>query len=256
LLSPRLLAYLWIEKKRLCSAGHHAVFVSQLLLDETRQVLPGLTSGVFIPPGVLVPDVALTLAQRLAARRSLGLTDDRMVIGFIGHDFKKKGLDTLLKAVTLLPFDVQVVVIGRPDQAKRYADLVGQMGPGKSCRFLGVVREMSSVYGAIDCLAHPTTQDVFPMVLLEAMANHVPVVTTAAPYNSMASLLDDQVNALLLPDPMDEKALANALQSLLTLPELRRNLVYHGQVFAQKYSWTEVKQQYYAVYRAALSQTK
>ena len=166
LVSPRLLAYLWIEKRRLCSAGHHAVFVSQLLLDETRQVLPRVTSGVFIPPGVAVPDVMLTPNQRLASRRTLGLGGDKTVIGFIGHDFKKKGLDTLLKAAALLPFDVLVLVVGKPDQAHRYADLVRNLGPGKECRFLGVVRDMSLVYGSIDCLAHPTTQDVFPMVLL------------------------------------------------------------------------------------------
>lgn len=256
MLSPRLLAYLWIEQKRLCSVGHHAVFVSQLLLDETRQALPGLSSGVFIPPGVAVPELALTLPQRAELRRALGLAGDQMVIGFIGHDFKKKGLDTLLRAVALLPFDVQVVVIGKPDQAPRYADLVAKLGPGKKCRFLGVVREMSVVYGAIDCLAHPTTQDVFPMVLLEAMANHVPVVTTVAPYNSMADLLTNRVNALLVPDPFDEKALAGALQSVLTVPELRKTLVSQGRVFVQKYSWTEVKRQYQDVYRAVLSEIK
>ncbi len=249
--SPRLLAYLWIEKKRLFGAGHHAVFVSQLLLDETRQVLPGLTEGVFIPPGVAVPEMALTPAQRLAARRALGLAGDKTVIGFIGHDFKKKGLDTLLRAVALLPFDVQVVVIGKPDQSKHYTDLVRGLGPGKECRFLGTVRDMPAVYGAIDCLAHPTTQDVFPMVLLEAMANHVPVITTMAPFNSMASLLTNEVNAMLLPDPLDEQALANALETVLTVSEFRKNMIYEARVFAQKYSWTTVKQQYYDVYRAA-----
>jgi UDP-glucose:(heptosyl)LPS alpha-1,3-glucosyltransferase len=256
LLSPRLLAYLWIEKKRLCGAGHQVVFVSQLLLDETREVLPGLSSAVFIPPGVMVPELAFTPTQRAAARRSLGLAGDKMLIGFIGHDFKKKGLDTLLKAVALLPFEVQVLVIGKPDQAPRYADLVGQLGPGKDCRFLGVVREMSLVYGAIDCLAHPTTQDVFPMVLLEAMANHVPVVTSAAPFNTMADLLTDQVNALLLPDPLDAKALASALERVLTLPDLRKNMIQQGREFVQQYSWTEVKRQYQDVYRAALSEAQ
>ena len=254
--SPRLLAYLWMEKKRLCSARHHAVFVSQLLLDETRQVLPAMTSGVFIPPGVTVPDVTLTPAQRLASRRNLGLGGDKTVIGFIGHDFKKKGLDTLLKAAALLPFDVLVVVIGKSDQAHRYADLVRDLGPGKECRFLGVVRDMSLVYGSIDCLAHPTTQDVFPMVLLEAMANHVPVITTVAPFNNMAGLLTDQINAMLLPDPLDEKAMARALETVLTVPEFRANLINQGRAFAQKYSWTEVKQRYYDVYREAISEAQ
>jgi glycosyltransferase involved in cell wall biosynthesis len=253
MLSPRLLAYLWIEKKRLCTASHQNVFVSQLLLDETREFLSDLSSGTFIPPGVDWPQIELTPVERANARRSLGLSVDKMVIGFVGHDFKKKGLGTLVKAVALLPFDVQVLVIGNPVKADDYTNLVAALGPGKECRFLGVVRDMPLVYAAIDCLAHPTTQDVFPMVLLEAMANSVPVITTMAPHNSMSSLLTNQSDALLVPDPKDPVALFVALNAIWTDAELRQTLIRNGRNFAQKYSWTEVKKQYYEIYRTALA---
>lgn len=251
--SPRLLAYLWIEKKRLCSIGNQNVFVSQLLLDETREALPALSSGTFIPPGVDVPDHAITPAERAGARRALGLSPDKMVIGFVGHDFKKKGLDALLKAAALLPFDVQVLVIGNSAQADRYTDLARALGPGKECRFLGVVPDMPLVYAAIDCLAHPTTQDVFPMVLLEAMAHGVPVITTMAPFNSMASLLVSHQDAVLLADPQDHEALAMALARVWGDADLRQTLIDNGRRFAQKYSWSGIKNRYYEVYRAAMA---
>ena len=247
--SPRLLAYLWIEKKRLCSTGHQNVFVSELLLDETRQALPDLSSGTFIPPGVELPNHEVTLADRADARRALGLFSDKMVIGFVGHDFKKKGLDALLKASALLPFDVQVLVIGNAAQADRYTDLVQAMGLGKECRFLGVVHDMPLAYAAIDCLAHPTTQDVFPMVLLEAMANGVPVITTMAPFNSMANLLVNDRDAVLLSDPQDHETLAKELELVWTDSVLRQRLVTNGRRFAQKYSWDIVKNRYYEIYR-------
>jgi UDP-glucose:(heptosyl)LPS alpha-1,3-glucosyltransferase len=253
LFSPRLLAYLWIEKKRLCSAGHQNVFVSQMLLDETRQALPKLSSGTFIPPGVALPDHTITLAERAAARRALELSPDRMVIGFVGHDFKKKGLDALLKAAALLPFDVQLLVIGNPAQAGRYRDQAQALGPGKECRFLGVVHDMSLVYAAIDCLAHPTTQDVFPMVLLEAMAHGVPVITTVAPFNSMASLLVSHKEAVLLADPHDHEALAMALERVGVDADLRQTLIDNGRRFAQNYSWSAIKNRYYAIYRTAIA---
>jgi UDP-glucose:(heptosyl)LPS alpha-1,3-glucosyltransferase len=252
-LSPRLLAYLWIEKRRLCSSGCQNVFVSQLLLDETREHLSCLSSATFIPPGVELPVGAAGDAEKIEARKKLGLPAGAKVIGFIGHDFKKKGLPVLLQALAQIPEDAILLVIGKNSQASEYTNQIRTLGNGKACRFLGVVQDMPTVYAAIDCLAHPTTQDVFPMVMLEAMANRVPVITTDAPFNSMASLLSDQVNTLLIKDPSDYPALANALRCVLNDSEVKLRLIEGGVEFASKYSWTTIKNQYYEVYRAAMA---
>lgn len=247
--SFRLLAYLWLESKRLCTDGHHLVFVSQPLLDESRLALPKLSTGTFIPPGVELPDHHTTQTERDDARRALKLSLSRKVIGFVGHDFKKKGLDALLRAAAMLPFDVDVLVIGNPAQVSHYSDRAKALGPGKECRFLGVVHDMSVIYAAIDCLAHPTTQDVFPMVLLEAMAHSVPVVTTVAPFNSMARLLASDREAVLLDDPYDHNALTVALERVCFDTGLRQELIKRGHRFAGNYSWLEIKNRYYDVYR-------
>ena len=253
-LSPRLLCYLWLEKKRLCSLGQHPVFVSQMLLNETREALPCVHKASVIAPGVTVPEASLSTADRQAARNALSLQNGAAVIGFVGHDFKKKGLATLLKAAALLPFDVQIVVIGNPAHASDHSALVQALGVGKTCQFLGLVRNMPQAYAAFDCLAHPTTQDVFPMVLLEAMAQRVPVVTTAAPFNSMANLLRDGLDALLIADPHDHNALAQALVTVIQDGDLRRQLSDNGFKFASNYSWNHAKAQYYRVYQAAMAE--
>ena len=251
-LSPRLLAYLWLEKKRLCSPGHHSVFVSQFVHDETLGVLPDLFSGSVVTPGVDIPLREFSKAEKTAARESLGLNPAIMTVGFVGHDFKKKGLGTLLRGAALLPFDVQIMVIGNSAQADRYTDLVQALGTGKSCRFMGVVSDMPNAYAAMDCLAHPTTQDVFPMVLLEAMAKHVPVVTTNEPYNNMGSLLVNHVDAILLSDPEDTEGMARALSQVWLDTDLCSTLAKNGYVFAQKYSWDVAKARYYEVYRRVM----
>ena len=251
-LSPRLLTYLWLEKKRLCSPGHHSVFVSQFVHDETLAVMPNVYSGSVVTPGVDIPSNEFTVAEKTAARTNLGLNPAIMTVGFVGHDFKKKGLGTLLKGAALLPFDVQIMVIGNTAQADRYAELVQALGPGKTCRFMGVVSDMPNAYAAMDCLAHPTTQDVFPLVLLEAMAKHVPVVTTAEPYNNMGSLLANHVDAILLPDPEDIQGMAQALNQIWQDTDLRQKLARNGFVFAQKYSWDVAKARYYEVYRKVM----
>ncbi len=251
-LSPRLLAYLWLEKKRLCSPGHHNVFVSQFVQDETLKILPNLPSCSVIEPGVDIPATVLTAAQKMAARACLGLDLGIMTVGFVGHDFKKKGLGTLLKSAARLPFDVQIVVFGNAAQADRYTDLVQALGAGKSCRFMGAVSDMLTAYAAMDCLAHPTTQDVFPMVLLEAMAKHIPVVTTNEPHNNMGSLLVHQQDAILLRDPDDIEGLTNALSQIWLDPDLRSTLANGGFLFAKKYSWDAAKAKYYGIYQRIL----
>ena len=247
-LSPRLLAYLWLEEKRLCTPGHYSVFVSQFVHDETFAVLPNLYSGSVVTPGVDIPLRQFSKAEKTTAREKLGFNPAIMTIGFVGHDFKKKGLGTLLKGAALLPFDVQIMVIGNTAQADRYTDLVQALGAGKSCLFMGVVSDMPNAYAAMDCLAHPTTQDVFPMVLLEAMAKHVPVVTTDAPYNNMGSLLVNHVDAILLPDPQDVEGMAKALIQIWLDKDLCATLAGNGFLFAQKYSWQAAKAKYYEVY--------
>lgn len=248
-LSPRLLAYLWLEKKRLCSLGHHSVFVSKFVHDETQQLMPDMPPASVIPPGVDIPQREFSNEEKTAARLSLGLNPAIMTIGFVGHDFKKKGLDTLLKGAALVPFDVQIVVFGNTAQADRYADMVNALGVGKSCRFMGVVSDMPTAYAAMDCLAHPTTQDVFPMVVLEAMAKHVPVITTNEPYNNMGSLLVDRQDAILLPHPQDVDGMAAALSQIWLEATLRNTLRDNGFLFAKQYSWDVAKEKYYDVYR-------
>ena len=252
-LSPRLLAYLWLEKKRICSAGHHSVFVSRFVHDETATVLPCMYSGCVITPGVGIPERRFAAFEKAAARQSLGLHPAIMTVGFVGHDFKKKGLGTLLNGAALLPFDVQIIVIGNPAQADRYTEQVNAMGSGKSCRFMGVVRDMPTAYAAMDCLAHPTTQDVFPMVLLEAMARHLPVITTNEPYNNMGSLLVNHFDAVLLPEPEDIGGMAKALCEIWLNADLRHTLANNGFKFAEKYSWDAAKAKYYEVYRRVVA---
>ena len=85
------------------------------------------------------------------------------------------------------------------------------------------------------------------------MAFGVPVVTTMAPFNTMANLLVNDSDAVLIPSPTDHKALAAALMRVCTDVDLRKTLTQNGRLFAQKYTWDEIKNKYYEIYRLAMS---
>jgi glycosyltransferase involved in cell wall biosynthesis len=87
------------------------------------------------------------------------------------------------------------------------------------------------------------------MVLLEAMAKHVPVITTAEPYNNMGGLLLNRVDAILLPTPEDVPGMVAGLSEISLNTDLRLQLTKNGFLFASKYSWDVAKAKYYKIYR-------
>jgi glycosyltransferase involved in cell wall biosynthesis len=101
----------------------------------------------------------------------------------------------------------------------------------------------------MDCLTHPTTQDTFPMVVLEAMAHRIPVITTSEPYNNMGGLLVHRINALLLSSPQDIQGLVTGLGDIRQNEELRQHIIGCGLEFARQFSWDAAKQKYYNIYR-------
>ena len=74
------------------------------------------------------------------------------------------------------------------------------------------------------------------------------MVTTAAPYNNMGSLLVNHQDAILLPDPDDIEGMATALSQIWLDTDLRKTLANNGFAFARKYSWDVAKASYYAIY--------
>jgi UDP-glucose:(heptosyl)LPS alpha-1,3-glucosyltransferase len=103
-------------------------------------------------------------------------------------------------------------------------------------------------YQAADCLAHPTLEDTFAMVVLEALAHGLPVVVSSAGYCGIAALLRDGQDALILPNPQDAPALADALRRVLEDAQLVAHLREQGLQFARQHLWSEIALQQEAVY--------
>ena len=99
---------------------------------------------------------------------------DAGVIGFIGHEWKRKGLDIAVAAVAELRKkrpELELWVAGpEPDEVSH---LFANWENG--FRLLGQV-DSSELYPQFDLLLHPARQEPYGMVIAEAMAARVPVV--------------------------------------------------------------------------------
>jgi glycosyltransferase involved in cell wall biosynthesis len=258
LTSPRLLAYLWLEERRFAFAHKKKVVcASSTLREEVSRAFPGsrgmlevITPGVDAVPGPATPDA------KADARRQIGVLVDTSMLLFVGNDFAKKGLDTLLEALALMDGKVELVVVGRSERAQTYEKKAESLGLRSRVHFLGSQKDMSVAYRAADALVHPTLEDSYGMVVLEAMAHGLPVIVSDAPYSGIAPDLSDGVNALLLSNPDNALELADKVQSVLPGTSASMALAVHASQFAREKQWYQAAMQYELLFAAAARKYK
>lgn len=252
LTSPRLLAYVGLEGARFKPAqGKKIVTTSQGLRLECELAYPHSRPVLsVILPGTNIP---ATFRSHQETRAQLNMAKDRRWVLFVANDYARKGLDTLLQAMTSLPSDVSLAVAGSTRQATRYMHQVERLGLTSRVHFLGPLDDLSAAYFAADCLAHPTREDSFAMVVLEAMAHGLPVVVSGPTHCGISRELVAGDQALLLTNPTDAKQLSEHIEAVLEKPALAAHLRKHGLAFAQSHSWTTAALQYEALYQQAIS---
>ena len=161
-----------------------------------------------IPPGVDLtefrPDPAPT--PRAEALRLL----------FVGHNFRLKGLHCLLRALHFAArsgLQAELTVAGGGAHGT-FAALAASLGLDRQVHFLGPVSaaELSELYRGSDALLHPTFADHCSLVVLEALASGLPVITTRR--NGAAERMESGRHGFILEDPRDIEALAAALLRL------------------------------------------
>jgi UDP-glucose:(heptosyl)LPS alpha-1,3-glucosyltransferase len=245
--SPRLATYVWLEGARFARRpGRSIVATSQMLRQECEQVYPHSHKRLsVITPGTALQQDKVT---RTMARRMLDLPPDRPLLLFVANDYKRKGLDALLTALKLLPPEAQLVVAGKPGAAPRYAALARELGLESRVHFLGSQEDLVPVYRAADCLVHPTLEDTYAMVVLEAMAHGLPVVVSGPVHCGISRELHDGQEALLLHDPRDSAALARLVRAVLDDAGLADRLRGQGLAFAQAHTWERAALQYEKIF--------
>jgi UDP-glucose:(heptosyl)LPS alpha-1,3-glucosyltransferase len=139
-------------------------------------------------------DVAQPGAVRCKFRNAVGLAPDELVGLFVGHNYWLKGLKPLLHALAdrkrrrpgARPITLVVCGGGAVGPFRRMAR---NLGLGDSVRLLGFVDDVRACYWSCDFLVAPTYYDPCSLVVFEALACGLPVITTAC--NGAGELMTD-----------------------------------------------------------------
>lgn len=248
--SPRLLVYLALERLRYRMRRDSCVVATSVpLRDALLRAYPVLNGRIeVITPGIDQAPGRCDAATQRTARASLGLPELGAGLLLVGNDFKKKGLPTLLRALVDMSQADWLAVVGQSRQLPQMQAMADALGLTHRVHFLGACSEMAAVYRAADVLVHPTLEDSYAMVVLEAMAFGVPVVVSGPQFCGIAAHLRHGVDAWLVNDPQSESLLREAVVTVMGDAALRESLAAHGHTFAQRAHWTGVAQAQAAVF--------
>ena len=252
--SPRLLTYLGLERLRYAARpGRQLVVTSDSLQEIMAFTYPACPNISVITPGIAMPQLPVMVQRKAEARALLGLPRAGRCLLFVANDYQKKGLDALLEALAQLPDDVVLAVVGNPAQIFLFSQRAQTLSLDKRVFFLGSLKDVGAAYEAADCLAHPTLEDTFGMVVLEAMSYGLPVVVSGSEHCGIAGLLKDGINAVILDDPEDASRLHSLLEQVLTQPLLQKQLIRGATAFAKQYEWRDLALQQETLYFSVIA---
>ena len=121
-------------------------------------------------------------SARINVRKQLALSESALVWLFVARYPQSKGLDRIIDALRAVPAAQCICVGFDPAELRRngLGRLARQFGVTDRLILMGPRNDVPQLIAASDLLVHPSRKDVTGTVILEALANGVPVVTAEA----------------------------------------------------------------------------
>jgi len=219
--------------------------------DVDGEKIQVVTNAVFEESG------ADTKRVRNQTRARLEIPQEEFIFGFVGRLSEEKGLNYLLEAVrrwTPKDYPWRLVLVGDGPQRSALEQTVRNFGLGGKVFFAGFQSDTAEWYPAMDAFVLPSLTEGTPMVLLEAMANGIPVIATSV--GGVPAIISSGENGLLVPSE-DSSRLLDAMQLLASDRDLRERLCTNAiRLIRRDYNVTRWIEQMAGAYVGTLQQTR
>ncbi|MEM7725571.1 MAG: glycosyltransferase family 1 protein [Cyanobacteria bacterium P01_A01_bin.45] len=201
--------------------------------------------------------------ERQVARKELGLDQEARVVIYVGRFDRRKGIETLVRAVRESQMygssNLKLLIAGgsRPGHSDgierdRIEKIVNELGMRECTTFPGRLsqEELSSYYAAADVCVVPSHYEPFGLVAIEAMASGTPVV--ASDVGGLQFTVVPEETGLLAP-PKDSASFSKAIDRIITDLQFRDQLGQGGKERVKnKFSWDGVAIQLSSLYEDIL----
>ena len=172
-----------------------------------------------IPPGIKRDRIRHQDSDKEAAiiRQELNINANDKVIAFLGSDYKRKGLDRLLKSVASLPDTereiVKVLVIGRDKHLPDFEKLARQLGVADNIIFVGQRDDVPQLLFASNYLVHPAYLENSGNAIIEALVAGLPVLCTEKCGNS--TYIKNYDLGWVIPEPFNQTEMDDLVLTML-----------------------------------------
>lgn len=209
------------------------------LIDTVRVVQHGIDAESFHPKN--------RLRWRDAVRAELGLTTVDCAALYVGD--LQKAMPAAVRALAKVP-GVKLVAVSRSDSTE-YAALATAEGVADRIRFVPANSEIARYYSAADIFLFPTYYDTFGLVIAEAMASGLPVITSRAA--GAGEFVTHLQSGWLTPDAWDVDQIAEGLRALAADADIRDRMGIAARAAVENRTWDRVADETMAVYREVLA---
>lgn len=210
---------------RAVSPMNKAFAVSEGLYPEKKAIVIG--KGGTIGVDMKQYDISKKEEYRISIRNQYGISNEAFVYGFSGRVSADKGCTELLiafKNVAEWDSNAKLFIVGpMEDNCGVPSEILEWAKKSSQVVMTGMVdgSKMNEYYSAMDVLVHPTYREGFGMVLQEAGALGVAIITTKIP--GASEVMEDGVSCLLV-EPKDISELEYAMKKLITEREYSREI--------------------------------
>jgi len=190
--------------------------------------------------------------RRDSERASLGIEATDFCLLMIGNDWKNKGLDTLLDALSgCREIGFTLLVVGSDDR-RSYDEQIRRLHLESKIRFPGSSPDVMRFYAAADAYVAPSLEDAYGLPILEAMACGLAVIASSRA-GASEIILDGQ-NGFVLRDPEDPRELATLLRQIYSDAALRIKIANAATRTAMEHTWDRNAAATWEFLTAALAQ--
>jgi glycosyltransferase involved in cell wall biosynthesis len=235
----------WCEKRAFRDT-HVVVAVSHKVSAEVQATGIDARSIQVIHNGVDLCE----FAPGVAGRERFGLPSEPFMLLFAGDlRIPRKNLETVLRALVAAPPNVHLVVAGDLRNSP-YPALVQTLRLDSRVHFIGFVRDMPALMRSVNAFVFPSRYEAMSLVLLEALASALPVITVATAGG--AEVIDSECG-VVLSSPEDVYGLAAAIRLLADEPQRAQAMGAAARELATSLSWRNMAARYLALYEERLS---
>ncbi|MBD1847790.1 glycosyltransferase [Cyanobacteria bacterium FACHB-63] len=236
---------LWFARL-LYSKANGLVTTTRLLLEELINQV-----GISLPKKhtAVIPnlvDLTRVMAQAQVEPSHPWLKHkEKPVVLSVARLAKQKNFSLLLRAFAEVRkrFDARLIIIGEGPEREKLEQLVNKLGLGQDVSLPGASENPWSSMARADVFVLPSEEEAFGLVLVEAMVCSLPVIATDAIAGGPRTILGDSQYGLLVPN-QDVKALENAIDKVLSIADLRAQLITAGKQRCEAFSSEAVAQQW------------